>query len=186
MELLVPVLIVGVLAALAVALSIVVVPAGTVYVVERLGRYHRTLPQGLHLLAPLVDRVLVRQALREVELPVAAVAAITHDNLVVTLDAMLRVAVIDAEKATYAVADYRTACVQATMSALREAVAKLPFEELRMSRGRLGREVAGLVGRTAAAWGVRVAHCEITRLESGHASGAGPIMPRSFTDGASG
>ena len=165
MELVVPILIAAVLAVLLAALSIVVVPADRAFVVERLGRYHRTLRQGLHVLAPLVDRVRVRHALGEADLAVSGMPAITLDNRVVTLDAMLRVVVADAEQATYAVADYRNACVQAAMTALLEGVARQPLEELRMSRGGLGREVAAAVGRTAAAWGVRVAGCEITSLD---------------------
>ena len=170
MELVVPLAIAAIVAVLVVVLSIVVVPADRAFVVERLGRYHKTLGQGLHLLLPLIDRVHVRLALGEVDLPVTAVRAITLDNLVVSLDAIVRVAVTDAKKATYEVADYRDACVQATMTALRERAATRPLEELRVSRGSLGREVTDAVGRTAAAWGLRVTSCEITGMEAARAA----------------
>jgi regulator of protease activity HflC (stomatin/prohibitin superfamily) len=169
-ELVIPLVVVVVVAALVVSRSVVIVPAGQAVVVERLGRYRRTLRQGLHVIAPVIDAVRARHALDDAELALSAVPAITLDNHAVAVDGALRVAVADPEKATYAVADYREACAQSAGTALRDAIAARPIADARAAHDGLGREVADAAGRTAAAWGVRVTGCEIRAIRVGRAA----------------
>jgi regulator of protease activity HflC (stomatin/prohibitin superfamily) len=148
--------------ALLMAIHVVVVPAGHAYVVERLGRYHRTLAPGLHALVPFLDRVYARHRLTAETLAVPRADCRTRDGAVVAVDAAVTFRIVDAERASYAVADPRVALAQLAQTTLRAEVAGIDLSEANASRAAIDRAAADRLARTAEAWGLAVLGHEIT------------------------
>ena len=161
MDVLIPAAIGLLVVAVAAARSVVVVPRDHACVVERLGRYARTLPAGMHVVVPLVEAVRRRHTLAEVGLPIGALTCITLDNRPVTLEGALRIAVRDPQAATYQVADHADACIEAVRTALRDEVAGHPLDHVLTARSSLARDAGARTARVAAGWGVDVRGCEI-------------------------
>lgn len=154
---------VAVLVAIVLA-NVVVVPQGHAYVVERLGRYLQTLPAGLHILFPFVDRVASRHRLTEETLAVPRAEYRTRDGAVVAVDATVTFRIVDAERATYAAADARVALAQLAQTSLRAEVAGIDLSEANASRAAVDRAVAGRLAETSGALGLAVLGHEITDL----------------------
>src|SRR4030067_2399406 len=95
-----------------VALSVRIVPQQAAYIVERVGKYSRTLEAGLHIMIPFVDRVAYKTDLKEVVLDIPPQICITKDNVQVTVDGVIFYRVIDPKAASYGVNDYEVAIIQ--------------------------------------------------------------------------
>ena len=89
-----------------------VVPQKTVFVVERLGKYHATLEAGFHILIPFIDRVAYRHSLKEMVIDVPPQDCITKDNIAVEVDGILYLQIMDPVKASYGISDYVFASTQ--------------------------------------------------------------------------
>ena len=164
-----PLALIAGLAVLAVALivlagAVVLVPQGQAYVVERLGRHHRTLAPGLHVLVPFVDAVRHRHALAETSLDVPRVSCRTRDGALVAVTSRLRYRITDAGRASYDVADHRATLAQLAAASLAEAVAAVDLSEANASRGDVSRAVAARMAAQTGAWGIAVLGHEITDL----------------------
>jgi regulator of protease activity HflC (stomatin/prohibitin superfamily) len=158
------VLIVG-LAILAVLRSVRIVPQARAGVVERLGRYHRTLHPGLNLLMPFIDRVRPFIDLREQVVSFPPQPVITKDNLVVGIDTVIYFQVTDARAATYEIANYVAAVEQLTVTTLRNVVGGMDLETTLTSRDKINGELRRELDEATGRWGLRVGRVELKAIE---------------------
>ena len=105
-----------------------VVPQRQASVVERQGKYSRTLDAGFHLLIPFIERVAYRHNLKEIALDVTSQMCITKDNIAVEIDGVLYMQVLDAKDASYGIEDYRYASIQLAQTTLRSEIGKLELD----------------------------------------------------------
>ena len=158
------VLIVG-LAIMAVVLSVRIVPQASAGVVERLGRYHRTLHPGLNILMPFIDRVRPLIDLREQVVSFPPQPVITKDNLVVGIDTVIYFQVTDARAATYEIANYVAAVEQLTVTTLRNVVGGMDLETTLTSRDKINGELRRELDEATGRWGLRVGRVELKAIE---------------------
>src|SRR6202046_4187427 len=123
----------------AVVRSIRIIPQARAGIVERFGRYHRTLNAGLNMVTPFVDRLLPLIDLREQVVSFPPQPVITRDNLVVAIDTVIYFQVTDAKAATYEVANYITAVEQLTVTTLRNVVGGMDLETALTSRDQINK-----------------------------------------------
>src|SRR5688572_206188 len=153
------------LAIVSVGRSVRVVPQQRMYVVERLGRYQRTLTPGLNLLVPFVDAVRARVDIREQVVSFPPQPVITSDNLVVSIDTVLYFRVTDPVKATYEIANFLQAIEQLTVTTLRNVIGSLDLERALTSREEINRHLSGVLDETTGRWGIKVTRVEIKAIE---------------------
>lgn len=144
-----------------VAKTVVVVPQQEEYVIERLGKYSRTLSAGLHFLIPFFDRISSKMTRQEIPMDTAAQTVITGDNVSVTLDGILYFQVVDSFKATYGVNDYEFAIESLTKTTLRSECGKYTLDQLLEERDRINAVVVSVLDQASEAWGVKVLRFEI-------------------------
>ncbi len=165
MESLVAALVVVAVAAFAVYRTVRVVPQATAGVVERFGRYHRTLAPGLNLVVPFIDRIKDTVDLREQVVPFPPQAVVTSDNLVVSVDTAVSFRVVDARAATYEIANFLTAVEQLTVTTLRDVVGGMSVDRALASREEIGAELREALDAVTGAWGLRVGRVELTAID---------------------
>ena len=153
-----------VVAAIVLSKSAVVVPEGSAYVVERLGRYEKTLDAGLHVLTPFMDVVRARLSLAEQTVAIGTQACRTRDDREVWLDGTLAYRITDAERASYAVADLRAGIAGVARHAVADAVGGVPLDELNASRSAVEAGVVRDLGAKTRAWGIEPLRHEITDI----------------------
>jgi regulator of protease activity HflC (stomatin/prohibitin superfamily) len=144
--------------------AIRVVPNGSAYVVERLGRYRATLPAGFHVIAPIVDRVAFKHSTAPQTIELTDVCE-TKDHLRATLTAVLRFVVLDAQKASYASADYLDFLRALVRTSQKRYVETQTWESLREDRRSLQLEVMRGVEAAAETVGVKVLGYELRKLD---------------------
>ncbi|MEJ3745377.1 SPFH domain-containing protein [Actinomycetes bacterium KLBMP 9797] len=142
-----------------------IVPQQRNFVVERLGRYQRTLTPGLNLLVPFIDSVRTKVDLREQVVSFPPQPVITSDNLVVSIDTVLYFKVIDPVKATYEIANFLQAIEQLTVTTLRNVIGSLDLEKALTSREEINRHLSGVLDETTGRWGIKVTRVEIKAIE---------------------
>src|ERR1700753_4121351 len=153
------------LAVLAVVRSVRIVPPARAGIVARFGRYHRTLPAGLNLVVPFVDRLRPLIDLREQVVSFPPQPVITEDNLVVGIDTVIYFQVTDARAATYEVANYITAVEQLTVTTLRNVVGGMDLETALTSRDQINTELRRELDEATGKWGIRVGRVELKAIE---------------------
>ncbi|NYI41597.1 SPFH domain-containing protein [Demequina lutea] len=149
----------------AIARSIVVVRQTKAYLVERLGRYSRTLDAGLHLLVPFLDRVRAQVDLKEQVYPTPPQSVITSDNLVVDIDSVIYLQVTDARAAVYEIANYWIGVEQLTATTLRNIVGTMDLEQALTGRDHINGHLRGVLDEATGKWGIRVNRVEIKAIE---------------------
>ena len=158
-------LIVVVLAGFFVVKTIRVVPQAMAGIVERFGRYHRTLQAGLNIVVPVVDRLRPLIDLREQVVSFPPQPVITKDNLVVSIDTVIYFQVTDAKAATYEVANFITAVEQLTVTTLRNVVGGMDLENTLTSRDQINDELRRELDEATGKWGIRVGRVELKAIE---------------------
>ncbi len=148
--------------------SIRIIPQAYAGVVERLGRYQRTLTPGLNLLVPFVDRLRPLVDLRETVISFPPQPVITEDNLVVSIDTVVYLQVTDARAATYEIANYLGAVEQLTTTTLRNVVGGLNLEEALTSRDEINGQLRIVLDETTGKWGIRVSRVELKAIDPPH------------------
>src|SRR6478672_2561131 len=148
--------------------SIRIIPQAYAGVVERLGRYQRTLSPGLNLLVPFVDRLRPLVDLRETVVSFPPQPVITEDNLVVSIDTVVYFQVNDARAATYEIANYLSAVEQLTTTTLRNVVGSLNLEEALTSRDNINGQLRVVLDEATGKWGVRVGRVELKAIDPPH------------------
>jgi regulator of protease activity HflC (stomatin/prohibitin superfamily) len=153
------------LVVLVISRSIRIVPQATAGIVERFGRYHRTLNAGLNMVTPFVDRLRPLIDLREQVVSFPPQPVITRDNLVVSIDTVIYFQVTDARAATYEVANYITAVEQLTVTTLRNVVGGMELEHALTSRDQINSELRKELDEATGKWGIRVGRVELKAIE---------------------
>jgi len=142
----------------------VVVPQQSAYVVERLGKYSSTLNAGLHILVPFIDVIRYRHSLKELALDVPEQICITKDNVQVGVDGVLYIKVLDAERASYGITDFRFAISQLAQTTLRSEIGKIDLDRTFEERSTINVSVVNELDKASAPWGVKVMRYEIRNI----------------------
>ncbi len=145
--------------------AIRIIPQAFAGVVERLGKYHKTLNPGLNLLVPFIDRVRPLVDMREQVVSFPPQPVITSDNLVVSIDTVVYFQVTDARAATYEIANYLGAVEQLTITTLRNVVGGLNLEEALTSRDQINGQLRVVLDEATGKWGIRVNRVELKAIE---------------------
>ena len=158
-------LVVAALVLLTLARTIRVVPQARAGVVERFGRYSRTLNAGLTIVVPFVDRIRDMIDLREQVVSFEPQPVITEDNLVVNIDTVLYFHVTDARAAAYEINNFIQAAEQLTVTTLRNVIGGMELEETLTSREKINSELRGVLDEATGKWGIRVNRVEIKAID---------------------
>ena len=142
-----------------------IVPQASVFVIERLGKYSRTLEPGIHLLVPVIDRVRTRTDIREQVVGFPPQAVITRDNLVVGIDSVIYYSITDPASAQYKIENVVTAIEQLVVTTLRNVVGGMQLEEALTGRDHINERLATVLDEATGKWGVKVNRVEIRGIE---------------------
>ncbi|NUU19851.1 SPFH/Band 7/PHB domain protein [Cellulomonas humilata] len=145
--------------------AVKIVPQAVAIIVERLGRYSRTLDAGLHLLIPFVDRVRAGVDLREQVVSFPPQPVITSDNLVVSIDTVIYFQVTEPKSAVYEIANYIQGIEQLTVTTLRNVVGSMDLEQTLTSRDQINGQLRGVLDEATGRWGVRVNRVELKSID---------------------
>lgn len=157
-------IVIAIIAILFVVRSIKVVPQQNAWVVERLGKYNRTLAPGLSFLVPFVDRVAYKHLLKEIPLDVPSQVCITRDNTQLTVDGILYFQVTDPMRASYGSSNYILAITQLAQTTLRSVIGRMELDKTFEERGAINTSVVHALDEAALNWGVKVLRYEIKDL----------------------
>lgn len=141
-----------------------VVPQQNAFVVERLGKYNRTMNAGLHVVVPFVDVIRFKHNLREVVLDIPEQVCITRDNVQVTVDGIIFFRVVDPAKASYGVSSFIPAIVQLAQTTLRSEIGKLELDRTFEERQHINNEIVLEIDKATDPWGVKVLRYEIKSI----------------------
>ncbi|MSW42321.1 MAG: SPFH/Band 7/PHB domain protein, partial [Actinobacteria bacterium] len=158
-------LMVALLVVVTIARAVRIVPQARAGVVERLGRYHRTLQPGLTLLIPYVDKLKPLLDMREQVVSFPPQPVITEDNLVVNIDSVIYFQVTDAKSASYEIADYLQAIEQLTVTTLRNVIGSMDLEDSLTSRDQINTRLRGVLDEATGKWGIRVNRVELKAID---------------------
>ncbi|SHM50720.1 SPFH domain-containing protein [Cryptosporangium aurantiacum] len=145
-----------------------IIPQARAAVVERLGRYSRTLTPGLTVVVPIIDKVRPLIDLREQVVSFPPQPVITEDNLVVSIDTVIYFQVTDPRAATYEIANYIQAIEQLTVTTLRNVIGGLNLEETLTSRDQINGQLRGVLDEATGKWGIRVNRVELKAIDPPH------------------
>src|SRR5438067_9101079 len=147
------------------ARTIRIIPQARAGIVERLGRYSRTLTPGLAILVPFMDRLKPLIDLREQVVAFQPQPVITEDNLVVQIDSVLYFTVTDAKSATYEIANPLQAIEQLTVTTLRNVIGSMTLEDTLTSRDNVNQQLRVVLDEATGKWGIRVNRVEIKSVD---------------------
>ncbi|MFB3071105.1 MAG: SPFH domain-containing protein [Nitrospirales bacterium] len=142
----------------------VVVPQQSAYVVERLGKYSSTLNAGLHILIPFIDVIRYKHSLKENAIDVPEQICITNDNVQVGVDGILYLKVLDAERASYGITDFRFAISQLAQTTLRSEIGKIVLDRTFEERSTINVSIVNELDKASLPWGVKVMRYEIRNI----------------------
>src|SRR5436305_503360 len=145
-----------------------VVPQASAVIVERLGRYSRTLEPGLHFLIPFVDRPRANVDLREQVVSFPPQPVITSDNLVVNIDTVIYFQPTDPRSATYEIFNYIQGIEQLTVTTLRNVIGSLDLEQTLTGRDQINNQLRGVLDEATGRWGIRVNRVELKAIDPPH------------------
>lgn len=145
-------------------MAIRIVPQQSAFVVERLGRYSRTLEPGPHFIIPFVDQIRFRHSLKEFVLDIPEQICITKDNVSVAIDGVLFFRVVDPYKSTYGINNYSQGVIQLAQTTLRSEIGKLDLDRSFEEREMINRAVVMAIDHATDPWGVKVLRYEIKSI----------------------
>ncbi len=157
-------LVLAVVMVIFIARTIKIVPQQNAWVVERLGKYDRTLTPGLSFVVPFVDRVAYKHSLKEVPLDVPSQVCITRDNTQLQVDGILYFQITDPSRASYGSSDYILAITQLAQTTLRSVIGKMELDKTFEERNLINAAVVSALDEAALNWGVKVLRYEIKDL----------------------
>ncbi|REL25431.1 paraslipin [Thalassotalea euphylliae] len=137
------------------------VPQNRAYVIERFGKYTRTLESGLNFLVPFIEQISADRSLKEQAVDVPSQSAITKDNITLTVDGVLYFRVLDPQKATYGVDDYNFAVTQLAQTTMRSEIGKMELDKTFEERDAINAAIVNAINEAAGTWGVQVLRYEI-------------------------
>jgi regulator of protease activity HflC (stomatin/prohibitin superfamily) len=165
MEALIVLAVLALVVVVVLARTIRIVPQARAGIVERLGRYNRTLDPGLTIIVPFIDRLRPLIDLREQVVSFPPQPVITEDNLVVNIDSVIYYQVNDAKAATYEIADYIAAIEQLTVTTLRNVIGGMSLEDTLTSRDQINGQLRGVLDEATDKWGIRVNRVELKAID---------------------
>jgi len=144
--------------------SIRVVPTAKAYIVERLGKYSRTLGPGFHALLPFLDRVAFIQDLKETSISVPPQVCFTQDNVQVEVDGVIYISVVDPVAASYGITDYLIAAIQLGQTTTRSVIGTLSLDRTFEERDIISNKIVEVLSEAGQVWGIRVHRYEIKNI----------------------
>ena len=165
MAALIVVIVIAAVVLITIAQGVRIVPQARAGIVERLGRYHRTLDPGLAIVVPYVDRVKPLLDLREQVVSFPPQPVITEDNLTIQIDTVIYFQVTDPKSATYEIADYIAAIEQLTVTTLRNVIGGMNLEETLTSRDQVSAALRAVLDEATGKWGIRVNRVELKAVD---------------------
>jgi regulator of protease activity HflC (stomatin/prohibitin superfamily) len=147
-----------------IASMIKIVPQRTAIIVERLGKYRATFTAGFQILIPFIDKVRYRHTLKEQAIDVAPQICITRDNIAVEVDGILYLQVLDAQKASYGIDNYRFASIQIAQTTMRSVIGKLELDRTFEERETINVSIVEAVDKASEPWGVKVTRYEVKNI----------------------
>ncbi|WP_168581540.1 SPFH domain-containing protein [Gephyromycinifex aptenodytis] len=148
--------------------SVRIVPQQTSLIIERLGKYSRTLDAGIHVIVPFVDKVRANIDQREQVVSFPPQPVITSDNLVVSIDTVIYYAVTDPKGAVYGIANFIQGIEQLTVTTLRNVIGSLDLEQTLTSRDQINGQLRGVLDEATGKWGIRVSRVELKAIDPPH------------------
>lgn len=153
-----------VLALVVVFSTVKVVPQQNAYVVERLGKFFAVLQPGVNFIIPFIDRVAYKHSLKETALDIPEQICITRDNVQVRVDGVIFIQIIDPQKASYGISDYRFAVSQLSQTTMRSEMGKIELDKTFEERTTINQAVVAAIDEAAIGWGVKVLRYEIKNI----------------------
>ena len=157
-------LVVAFLIILVIAKTAIVVPQQNGYVVERLGKYSKTLNAGFHILIPFFEKIAYKHTLKEQAADIAEQVCITKDNVQVGVDGVLYMQVLDPGRASYGIGNYMFAISQLAQTTLRSEIGKIDLDRTFEERGTINQNVVAELDKASDPWGVKVLRYEIKNI----------------------
>jgi len=155
----------AIVAVITIAKTARIVPQRSNYIIERLGKYSRTLDSGFHILIPFIDKVAYQHTLKEEVVNVERQACVTKDNIQVGINGVLYMQVIDAHKASYGINDYRYAASQLAQTTMRSVIGQTDLDKTFEERAKINENVVEALDHAASPWGIKVLRYEISDIE---------------------
>ncbi len=144
-----------------IALGVRIVPQGSKQVVQRLGKYHRTLGPGLNIIFPYIDRVANKVTTKDIVLDIPSQEVITKDNAVIIANAVAYINIISPEKSVYGVEDYRLAIQNLVQTSLRSIIGEMDLDDALSSRDEIKARLKNAISDDIADWGITIKTVEI-------------------------
>jgi regulator of protease activity HflC (stomatin/prohibitin superfamily) len=144
--------------------TIRIVPQKQAFIVERLGKYSKTIEAGFHILFPFIDKVAYRHTLKEQAVDVAPQQCITRDNIAVEVDGILYMQVVDPKKASYGINNYQFASAQLAQTTMRSVMGKLELDKTFEERENINSVIVDAVDKASDPWGVKVTRYEVKNI----------------------
>jgi regulator of protease activity HflC (stomatin/prohibitin superfamily) len=141
-----------------------IVPQKTASIVERLGKYSRTLNAGFHILLPFMDRVAYKHSLKEIAVDVPPQICITRDNIAVEVDGVLYLQVVDPVKASYGIENFLFASTQLSQTTMRSEIGKLELDRTFEEREAINHSIIAAVDKASDPWGIKITRYEIKNI----------------------
>ena len=158
-------LLLGAAVLLSILTNIRVVSARRALVVERLGKYRKTLEAGFHVLVPYIDRVRYRHSLKEQAVDVPPQPCFTQDNVKITVDGVLYFRVINPQRASYGIQNYEYATIQLAQTTMRSVIGKLELDRTFEERDQINSAIVQALDEASDPWGVKVTRYEIQNIQ---------------------
>jgi len=144
-----------------ISMGVRIVPQGSKHVVQRLGKYHRTLPPGLNIIIPYIDIVAYKVTTKDIVLDIPSQEVITRDNAVIIVNAVAYINIISPEKSVYGVEDYRLAIQNLVQTSLRSIVGEMALDDALSSRDQIKAKLKAAISDDIADWGITIKTVEI-------------------------
>ena len=141
--------------------GIVIVPQSSAYVIERLGKYKKTLEGGFHIIIPILDNIREKLTKQEQIINIPQQNVITRDNVNISVDGIVFIQVEDARKATYGIVDFKNALANLSTTTLRAEIGQLALDETLSSRDTLNRKILTAIDDASVKWGVKTMRVEL-------------------------
>ncbi len=157
-------IVVGIIAVVIIVLLLktaTIVPQRSEFIVERLGKYSKTLSAGFHILIPFLDNIAYRRSLKEEVMDIPSQDCITTDNVSVSVDGVLYLQVMDSKLSAYGIDNYFLAASQLAQTSLRSVIGKIELDRTFEERETLNQQVVAAIDEAAQNWGIKVLRYEI-------------------------
>jgi regulator of protease activity HflC (stomatin/prohibitin superfamily) len=150
-----------ILVVVTITMGVRIVPQGSKHVVQRLGKYHRTLPPGLNIIIPYIDIVAYKVTTKDIVLDIPSQEVITRDNAVIIANAVAYINIISPEKSVYGVEDYRFAIQNLVQTSLRSIVGEMDLDDALSSRDQIKAKLKAAISDDISDWGITLKTVEI-------------------------